>query len=318
MVAIALNRGHDVTLFNRGQADPGLFPDAEELVGDRDGELGVLAGRRWDAVVDTCGYVPRVVRESATLLSNSVDRYVFVSTLSVYHDFTAPGVNEDSPLAALDDETVEEITADTYGGLKVLCERAVQDEIPGRTLITRPGLIVGPYDPSDRFTYWPARIERGGEVLAPGRPERQVQFIDARDLARWTLYLIKKGATGVFNATGPAEAITMKELLATCRLVAGHGGECTWVTEEFLTDEGVAPYSDMPLWIPCEDDTVDCSRAQSSGLTYRPLSDTVRDTLEWHRSRGSDYTLRAGLSTDRESDLLQRWSERRVDPQLTP
>ena len=179
----ALARGHEVTLFNRGQHNPNLFPNVEKLRGDRNGDLSALEGRQWDAAIDTCGFVPRIVRASAELLRNSVKHYTFISSISVFAQIDKAGLDEDAPLATLKDETVEEVTNETYGALKALCEQAVEQTMPGRTLIVRPGLIVGPDDPTDRFTYWPVRTARGGEMLAPGRPDQATQIIDVRDLA---------------------------------------------------------------------------------------------------------------------------------------
>ena len=214
----ALERGHEVTLFNRGRENPDLFHGkVEKLVGDRDGDLAALKGRKWDAVIDTSGYFPRVVKDSARLLADTVDHYTFISTISVYEDFSQPGIEETAPVGKLEDETVEDIGAGAYGPLKALCEQAVEEVMPGRSLIVRPGLIVGPYDPTDRFTYWPSRIAKGGEVLAPGDGTSPVQFIDARDLAEWVLTMTERKQTGVFNATGPEERLEMKGFLETVR-----------------------------------------------------------------------------------------------------
>ncbi|HYE14573.1 MAG TPA: NAD-dependent epimerase/dehydratase family protein, partial [Pyrinomonadaceae bacterium] len=230
LVDAALGRGARVTIFNRGRHDPGPFPQVEWLRGDRDGGLDSLRGREWDAAVDTSGYVPRVVGASAELLAGSVGLYVFVSSISVYGDFSRP-VDEDSPTATMPDETVEEITGETYGPLKALSERAAERSMPGRTLVIRPGLIVGPHDPTVRFSYWTARVARGGEVLAPGRPGKQVQFIDARDLSDWIVRVAEERRTGVFNATGPERKLTMGEFLEECRAVSGSDASFTWVGE---------------------------------------------------------------------------------------
>jgi nucleoside-diphosphate-sugar epimerase len=194
LVDDALGRGHELTLFNRGKTNPELYPEVERLQGDRDGDLTVLQGKTWDAVIDTSGYVPRVVGQSAELLADAVGHYTFISSISAYADFSQPGADENAAVGKLEDESVEEIDGDTYGPLKVLCEEVVEKRLPGRTLIIRPGLIIGPHDPTDRFTYWPCRVERGGEVLAPGKPEKSVQFIDARDLAAWNLDMVEGGA----------------------------------------------------------------------------------------------------------------------------
>ncbi len=315
LVDAALARGHEVTLFNRGQHNPDLYPDVEKLRGDRKDDLRALRGRRWDAVIDTCGYVPRVVRASAELLADAVGHYTFISSISVYADLSVPGLDEGGAVGTLADETVEEVTGETYGPLKVLCEWAAERALPGRVLTIRPGLIVGPHDPTDRFTYWPHRVARGGEVLAPGSPEARVQFIDARDLAQWSVRVVESGHTGVYNATGPDYPLTMGRLLAECEAVSGRDAGFTWVDEGFLLEREVAPWSDLPLWIPAKKETagfaaVDCGKAIAAGLTFRPLSDTVRDTLAWDAARPADREWRAGLRPERESELLGAWHGR--------
>lgn len=318
LVEAALPRGHHLTLFNRGRSNPGLFPEVEQLIGDRDGGLDVLKNRRWDAVIDTCGYVPRVVRQSAALLAQNTGCYAFISTLSVYANTAQPGVNEDAALAVLEDAEREDITGETYGPLKVLCEQVVQEALPQRSLIIRPGLIVGPYDVSDRFTYWPVRLARGGQVLCPGRAERGIQFIDVRDLAEWTIHLLEAGHLGIYNADGIPTAVSMGDLLRVCQQ-AGEAyapetpAELIWVEDEFLLSQGVAPWMEMPLWIPESDPdsagffAFDVSRAQAAGLTYRPLENTVGATLSWALARPGDHPWRAGISAAREAELLQAW-----------
>lgn len=319
LVDAALARGHQVTLFHRGRTNPDLFPQLEHLLGDRTTDLSPLAGRRWDAVIDTCGYHPPVVRQSAQALADAVDHYTFISSISVYPEFTTPGIDETFPVATLPagiDETVKEITGETYGPLKALCEAAVSATLPGRDLNIRPGLIVGPFDRSDRFPYWPTRIARGGEVLAPGRPGRLVQIIDVRDLAEWTVTMVEGRRTGTYNATGPTQPLTMQAVLDTCLVVAGQASpaptapaELTWVDDDFLVEQGVGAYSDMPLWIPHEDDTVSIALALNAGLTFRPLADTVRDTLAWDATRPSDEARRAGMGAEREGEVLGAWHE---------
>jgi len=312
LVEAALAHNHDVTLFNRGQHNAGLFPDMETLHGDRDGGLDPLKGRRWDAVVDTCGYVPRVVRASADLLSGAVDHYTFISSISVYRDVSRPGVDESGAVGTLEDTTTEEVTGDTYGPLKALCEQAVEEAMPGRTLVVRPGLIVGPHDPTDRFTYWPHRVARGGDTLAPGRPDQPVQFIDARDLAAWTLRMVEARHTGIYNATGPADPLTMGGLLDVCNRELGGTARFVWVDEPFLLREEVGPWIELPLWIPDEMDmrgqsAIDCRKAIAAGLTLRPLAETVRDTLAWDATRPADTARAAGLRPEREAELLDKW-----------
>jgi 2'-hydroxyisoflavone reductase len=313
-VDAALAGGHDVTLYNRGESAPGLFPRVRTLRGDRDGGLGPLAGEAFDAVLDTCGYVPRIVRASAELLAPSVRRYVFVSSISVYAGELAVGQDESAPVATIADPTIEAITPETYGALKALCEREVERALPNRTLVVRPGLIVGPHDATDRFTYWPLRVARGGDVLAPNGPGYRTQFVDVRDLAGWILRIVEGGATGVFNATGPSEPLPLGTLLATCREVAGSDARPVWVDEAFLLQHGVEPWSEVPLWIPGDEgvggNSFDVGKALAAGLTFRPLAETVADTLAWARGRPADTAPRAGLEPEREAELLRAWRAR--------
>ena len=308
IVDAALAAGHTLTLFNRGQSGPGLFPSVEALRGDRTADLSALAGRSWDAVVDPSGYFPRVVGASADALRDHVGQYVFISSISVYAKPSASG--EDDPVGTTEDPTVETITGGTYGPLKALCEQAAAARFSGRALIVRPGLIVGPHDPTDRFSYWPWRIAQGGVVLAPGRPDRGVQVIDARNLAEWTLRMIETRATGVFNATSPAGAITLGGLLDTSRRVSGSAAQVTWAEEGWLLGQGVAAWSDMPVWVPEFDPEtagffdVPVARAVAAGLAFRPLEATIRDTLAWLATRPADHAWRAGLTRAREAELL--------------
>src|ERR1043166_872389 len=324
LVASALKRGDEVTLFNRGQTNPDIFPEVERLRGRRDGGLGALRGRRWDAVVDTSGYVPRVVRDAAGLLADAVEFYVFTSSMSVYADFSEPN-DEDSKLATLADESVEEVTVETYGALKALCERAVEEVMPGRVLVARAGLIVGPFDPTGRFTYWTARVARGGEVLAPAPPGRQVQLVDARDLAGWMLRMADARRAGVFNASGPDYTLTMRGFLEGCREAAASDAHFTWVGEQFLLENGVEPGGELPLWLPESDEkhrcflAENCDKAARAGLTFRPLAETVRDTLAGQEA-GSPGFVQEGLTAhehtltpEREEELLKEWHERSAE-----
>ena len=304
LVAHALASGHRMTLFHRGRTNPDLFPEAERIHGDRDGGLAPLAGHTWDAVLDTCGYVPRVVGDSAGLLADAVERYLFVSTLSVYPDDVEPGATEDAPLLDPPPAEVEEITDETYGPLKVACERAVASALPDRALIVRPGLIVGPDDPTDRFTYWVRRVAEGGEVLAPAPPEDPVQFVDVRDLAAFLLRHLEAGTVGVFNTIAPP--IPLEDLLAACRTASGSDAAVTWVPGPFLRERGVEPWSDLPLWLPDDPgaNRFDPARALAAGLSPRPVAETVLDTLTWDRARPRQ-PLKAGLDAERERALLE-------------
>jgi 2'-hydroxyisoflavone reductase len=313
IVEAALSRGDELTLFNRGKSNPDLFPSVENLHGDRTVELSPLQDRKWDAVIDTCGYFPRAVRMSSELLKDSLSLYVFISYLSVYSDVSRPGMDENGPLGSLADESVEAVTGETYGPLKVLCEQAVEQVMPGRALIIRPGLIVGPHDPTDRFTYWPHRVALGGEVLAPGRPGRAVQFIDVRDLAEWTLDSIAAGRAGIYNANGPEQPLSMESLLEACRSVSGSAARFTWVPEQFLLDHQVGPWMELPLWVPESDPdnagffAFSSQKAIDAGLHFRPVAETARDTLAWDATRPADQPWRAGLDPQREQNLLAEW-----------
>jgi 2'-hydroxyisoflavone reductase len=290
-----------VTTFTRGQTNPELFPEIEKLRGDRDGDLRALEGRTWDAAVDTSGYVPHVVRASAKLLREAVELYAFVSSVSVYADYREPR-REDDPLEPLGDSPVDRLLEDyaNYGALKALCEQEVTGAFGERALVVRPGLIVGPHDPTDRFTYWPRRVLRGGTVLAPAPPEQPVQVIDVRDLARWMVRMAASGSSGVFNATSPPGALTFGSMLEACR-----ADDVVWVDESFLAEHEVAGWSDLPCWIPSSSadfasfQLVDVSRAVAAGLTFRPLHETARDVPEW--------TGKAGLTPEREAELLAAW-----------
>lgn len=322
LVEAASSAGHQVTLFNRGKSNPNLFSYAENLKGDRDGDLSALQGRSWDVAIDTCGYVPRVVRQSAEVLRDAVPRYVFISTISVYDNGARDAediINERFPLKLIEDETTEEINAYTYGALKVLCEREVDKCFAGRSLLVRPGVIVGPHDPTDRFTYWALRATQAGDALAPQPPERRLQFIDARDLAAWTIAGCENDLTGVFNAVGPAEALSMEEFLCACVEVAGkhttnsaNPANFVWTDEAFLAQSQVSFWSELPLCIaPSDGKTVsmnfDSSKAISAGLAFRPLEETIADTLTWAGQRPPGYQLRAGLTSQKELKLLKTW-----------
>jgi len=309
LVNSALNRGHDVTLFNRGKHNLEWFPQIEKLRGDRDGDLESLRGRKFDAIIDTCGYVPRIVKISAEFLKDKVKNYTFISSISVYKDFSEMGMNENSEVSKLEDESVEEITGETYGPLKYLCEKAVEEIYNNKALIIRPGLIVGENDPSDRFTYWIHRVSEGGRVLAPGPKEKNVQFIDVKDLADWTIKMVEEKKSGTYNATGPDYELSFEKLIEESKKVSGSDAEIEWVDEKFLIDENVGPYVELPLWLPEEMDggnIVDVKKAILNGLKFKPLEETLRDTLEFDKTRQS-YILRAGLTSDKEIELLKKW-----------
>jgi len=306
VIDVALARGHEVTLFNRGTTGAGLYPELDRVVGDRDGGLEGLRGREWDAVVDTSGYLPRVVGQSAGLLADAVGHYVFVSSISVYASF-AEVVDERSELAQLSAPGSEDISAD-YGALKALCEREVDTAFPGRSTAVRAGLIVGPRDPTGRFTYWPHRVARGGDVLVPGPAWRPVQLVDVRDLAAWIVTAAEERLSGAFNATGPA---TMGAVLDAARRASGSTARAVEVDDAFLTGQGVGEWMELPLWIDPSNDEwrhfmeVDASRATAAGLTFRPLDETVAGALA-----EAALVEGVGLTPERETELLTAWWSR--------
>ena len=305
----ALRRNHEVTLFNRGETNPGLFPDAEKLRGDREADLSPLAGRSWDAVIDPSSSVPHVVRASAELLAGAVEHYVYISSISAYAEFTGPS-KEDDPTKELGDLPADRLLEDysNYGPLKALTEEAVHDVFGDRATVVRPGLIVGAYDPTGRFTYWPHRIARGGDVVVPAPADERVQFIDVRDLAAWLLDVTDRRQGGVFNATG--EGVSWRDVVETCRTVADSDANFVWVDGDFLVEQGVEEWMGLPMWIQDPEwigmHMADVTRALGAGLSFRPLKATVRETLEL-----AAPTEAAGLSPEREAELLQAWAARR-------
>ena len=307
IVEAALDRGHEVTLFNRGRTNPDLFPEVEKLRGDRDGDISALSGGTWDAVVDTSAYVPQQARASAEALAGAIGHYLFVSSLSAYADASQP-LDEESPLAEReegqpDDRLLEDFS--NYGALKVLCERAAAGGFGGPTAIVRPGLIVGPHDPTGRFTYWPHRVARGGEVLAPALAETQVQFIDVRDLGEWIVHLSEQRSEGPFNAAN--RDVTWKALLEACRDETSSDAEVVWVDPDFLMEQEVGQWMELPMWL-YEDaglHAADVSRAVEAGLSFRPLEETVRGTLDHAETTGA-----AGLDPEREAELIAAWKAR--------
>ncbi|MCW5942142.1 MAG: hypothetical protein KIS66_07910 [Fimbriimonadaceae bacterium] len=307
MVRTALDRGHTVTLFNRGQTSGGIPDGVERVVGDRATDLGRLEGA-WDAVVDTCGYLPIVVKKSVDALRNRVGRYLFVSSISVLDAGATLGCDEDGPRHTMDDPWTETFSMEHYGALKAKCEDVVLDAFGDRGLVIRPGLIVGPGDYSDRFTYWPVRFSRGGRIVAPDRPRQPVQFIDVRDLAEFGVGTLEDARTGAYLATGPAEAMHLAAFLQAVRSTVGSVAEIVWAPAEILERHAVEPWSDLPLVLPYSgsDDGmagVSIRKALDHGLLLRPLAETSADTLRWYRERGDD-ALKVGLTPEREAAIL--------------
>jgi 2'-hydroxyisoflavone reductase len=325
-VRYALERGHKITVFNRGKTHPGELPkEVEQLIGDRNGQLDALKNRQWDVAIDNPTSAPVWVRDVAQILKGNVDRYVFISTISVYADTSKAGTEESAPLAKYNGsdamkESRESIIASKYalyGPLKALSEQEAEKWFPKQTLIVRPGLIVGPRDETDRFTYWPVRIDRGGEVLAPGDPSDPVQFIDGRDLAEWVIRLAEQRQTGVYNATGPDKTLGVGAMLEGIKAANKSKANFTWVNTDFLEAQKVAPWSDMPVWVPPRGEEggmgrISIQRALAKGLTFRPLAETARDTLAWFKSQSAERQakLKAGLSSEREAEVLAAWHKK--------
>jgi len=306
LVEAALAANNDVTLFHRGLTDPDLFPEAEHILGDRDGGLGALAGRTWDVCIDVSGYLPRLVGDSATALRDGVERYVYVSTISVYADLSVPR-DENGPLVTTEDESTEEITDGSYGALKALGERAVTEVYGDRAAIVRPGYIIGPYDHTGRFPWWAHRAARGGEMIVPASLAREFQAIDTRDLADFLLIRARSPLTGIFNATGPVPPVTMLDLVEAAASASDTDLNVEVIDDAFLT--GQVTDRELPLW---DDDPsgaawarVDVSKAIGAGLQFRPIDDTVAATLAH-----TEVVPGIGLEPEREADLLAAWHAR--------
>jgi nucleoside-diphosphate-sugar epimerase len=320
-VRYALDRGHKVTVFNRGRTHPGELPkEAEQLIGDRNGQLDALKGRTWDVVIDNPATLPVWVRDAAQILKGHADRYVFISSTAVYADTSKQGMDETAPLVKYEGADVMKETSATmrasnmalFGPLKAVSEAEAEKWFPNKTLVIRPGYIVGPGDESDRFTYWPVRVERGGEVLAPGSPSDPIQIIDARDLAEWTIRMVEQGTVGAFNATGPKSRLSMGRMLDVMKKTTKSDARFTWVDDEFLKSQNII--DDFPIWTSTKGPyisylTTNVDKALKHGLTFRPLSETTRATLEWFRKQTPERQLRmrAGITAAREAEVLAAW-----------
>jgi 2'-hydroxyisoflavone reductase len=314
-VETALGRGHQVTIFNRGKTAPNMFPQIEQLLGDREDDLKALEGREWDAVIDNSGFRPSWVEDTAKLLQGKVGQYVYMSSISVYADNSLEGQTEEGIVQTLDGPSNQNASTRNYGGMKAVSEDFVRTYFPKKSTILRAGLVVGPGDPTDRFTYWLVRIFRGGEVLAPGTPKDPVQCIDVRDLADWTIQTVEQNHYGTYNVTGPYHQLTMGQFLETCKETTHSDAQLVWVPADFLTAEKVTPWTELPLWVPPNSEmagfvTVDVSKAVNAGLSFRPMSTTVQDSLAWHRTLAENDVLEAGLKPERERDLLSKWKSK--------
>ncbi|EKD80889.1 MAG: NAD-dependent epimerase/dehydratase [uncultured bacterium] len=309
IVEAALARGHEVTIFHRGLTNPKMFIQVEELLGDRTGDLNLLRGRKWDAAIDTSGYFPQVVRSSVDVLKDAVQHYTFVSTISVYDDqHLKSQADETAQLLPPADDTIKTMAPAQYGPLKVACEDVVHAAMAKRALIARPGLLVGPHDPTDRFTWWIRRIARGGKTLAPGNPSRQIQFIDARDVADWIITMTEVAQTGTYNVTGPEHRLAMKEFLDRTNSALAQGAEFSWIDDDTLLAQGVSPWMELPLWIPDSDNAsleFNLCKVFKAGLSVRSLAETVLDTFNWDKERRQE-DLKAGISAVREAEVLAR------------
>ena len=275
--------------------------------------MDALSGHHWNAVIDVCGYVPRIVRKSVEFLADKVEQYTFISSISVYAELNVEGLDESYPVGKLQDETIEEVTGESYGPLKALCEQVVEHDFPARSLIIRPGLIAGPSDPTGRTTYWPHRLAQGGEVLVPNRKDQPLQFIDARDLAEWTIRMVEEKQAGIYNATGPVHPLTLQQFLEQCKAISAGDAHFTWVSEEFLLGNDVEPWSELPLWIPStlgvSLSAANIRRALNVGLTLRALAETLHDTLVWIHAHPDAMSQSKNLTPQREAELLRTWHE---------
>jgi 2'-hydroxyisoflavone reductase len=321
-VRYALERGHHVTIFNRGREHVQWPGPVEELLGDRNtGDLKSLEGREWDVCIDNPTTLPFWVRDAGNSLRGRVKHYIFISTISVYAENNTPNADESAALAPYTGSDAMAETLDTlhkdmelYGPLKALSEKEAEKQFPKRTTIIRPGLIVGPGDETDRFTYWPVRLSKGGEVLAPGDGSDPIQMIDARDLAEWSIRMAEARRAGIFNATGPTTTLLMRDMLDGVKASIHSDAKLEWVSTDFLEAQKVEPWSDMPAWVPAIGDTAgfgqrNIRRALDAGLTFRPLAQTAADTLVWFRAQPAERQekLRAGIKPDREREVLSKW-----------
>ncbi|WP_257350642.1 SDR family oxidoreductase [Pseudalkalibacillus decolorationis] len=328
LVEEALKRGHEITLFNRG-TNQEAFPEVEQLIGNRDSDVSVLANRKWDIVMDTCGFAPHQIKKIADVLGDNIEHYTFISSISVYKDWIPLNITEDYHLQSmLPDDKLKDVEAgkispyEYYGELKVLSEAEAEKHWPGRVLHIRAGLLVGPFDYTDRLPYWVQRVAQGGKVLVPGPSNRPVQLIDVKDVAAWALIMAENKTAGTFNVTGPNDILTIEELLNTCKAVTNSDSEFVWAEEQFMLEHKVQPWTDMPLWIPeyfpLEGETeawkgsfsISVEKAVNAGLSFRPLEDTIYDVYQWEKER-QDTERKAGIAQEREQVLLDTWFQKK-------
>ena len=327
LVEEALKRGHEVTLFNRG-TNQDVFPEVEQLIGNRDSDVSVLENRKWDVVMDTCGFAPHQIKKIASVLGDNIEHYTFVSSISTYKDWIPFHIKEGYHLQSIPPteklkavENGEISPYEYYGALKVLCEEEAEKHWPGRVLHIRAGLLVGPFDYSDRLPYWVQRVAQGGKVMVPGRSDRPVQLIDVKDVATWAFDMTENRKVGKFNVTGPNDELTIEDLLNTCKAVTNSDAEFVWVEEQFLLESQVQPWTEMPLWIPesfpLEGETepwkggffISIEKAVNAGLSFRPIEETIYDVYQWEKSR-EDIERKAGILRRREQELLEAWFQK--------
>lgn len=327
LVKEALKRGHEITLFNRG-TNKEVFPEVEQLTGDRDGDVSLLENRKWDVVIDTCGLAPHQIKKIAAVLGDNVEHYTYISSISLYKDWIPLHITEDyhlQPMPPVDKlKDVEEgriSPYEYYGALKVLCEAEAETHWPGRVLHLRAGLLVGPFDYTDRLSYWVQRVAQGGKVLVPGRSDRPVQLIDVKDVATWVFNMAESRKKGTFNVTGPNDKLTIKELLNTCKAVTNSDTELVWAEEQFILEHKIKPWTEMPFWIPehfpLEGETkpwkgsfsINIAKSINAGLTFRPLEDTIYDVYQWEQTR-QDTERKTGISREKEQELLGAWFQK--------
>lgn len=326
LVAEAMKRGHEITLFNRG-TNKEIFPEVEHLIGDRDSDLSLLKNRKWDVAIDTCGFAPHQIKKAAAVLGDNIEYYTYISSISVYKDWIPHNITEDYLLQSMPKDKLKAVEEGSishyeyYGALKVLCEAEAEKHWPGRVLHIRAGLLVGPFDYTDRLPYWVQRIEQGGKVMVPGHPDRPVQLIDIKDLATWVFNMAEIRKAGTFNLTGPDYELTMAELLNTCKAVTNSDAEFVWADEQFVLEHKIQPWTEMPLWIPehfpLEEEKepwkgsfrISIEKAVAAGLSFRPLEDTIHDVYRWEMDR-QDTVRKAGISRDKEQELLKTWFQK--------
>ncbi len=311
LVEQALKNKHQVTIFHRGKTNPGLFADVEEIMGDRNQDLYLLADRQWDLVIDTCGYTPETVHISADYFKDKAKKYVFISTISVYADFKTVGIDENYPVGVLENPADRELNGATYGPLKALCEAEVVKSFADKALIVRPGLIVGPWDPSDRFTYWIKRVHEGGKILAPLPQNKPIQFIEAKDLAEWVIQAGQSNTTGTFNLTGPDYCLTMGEFLNQCKQSINPQAEFVWVEQDLILENEIQPWTELTLWVPeaeeyAGDSSISIKKALQRNLTFTPLAQTIEKTYHYYLILPETYKYRAGLDSLKEAEFLEK------------